>query len=177
MFVRVLLGFRVRVWLGLEQSFLGSCQAVKGGVQAEFEYTSGRLLIYISLDMSNTVKGYVLITLNTLVCCTLQVVLKDVQPVELLHFHCTCKAGKALCNHGVALLFQAAHYSQLKLQVVPPTLSCTEGEQQWHKPRVMVSSFNPTSCIKHLSCIHCTCFKTILLATFCIYFLPYCCRG
>ncbi|XP_056431624.1 uncharacterized protein LOC130393647 isoform X2 [Gadus chalcogrammus] len=67
----------------------------------------------------------------------LRVVLKDVQPVELLHFHCTCKAGKALCNHGVALLFQAAHYSQLKLQVVPPTLSCTEGEQQWHKPRVM----------------------------------------
>uniref|UniRef100_A0AAV2LNW6 SWIM-type domain-containing protein n=1 Tax=Knipowitschia caucasica TaxID=637954 RepID=A0AAV2LNW6_KNICA len=67
----------------------------------------------------------------------LRVVLTDSQPVQLLHFACTCKAGKALCNHCVALLFQSAHYSQLKLQVVPPMLSCTEGEQQWHKPRVM----------------------------------------
>ncbi|KAL3992292.1 zygote arrest protein 1 [Sarotherodon galilaeus] len=66
-----------------------------------------------------------------------QVVLKDSLPVQLLHFSCTCKAGKALCNHCVALLFQSAHYSQLKVQVVPPILSCTEGEQQWHKPRVM----------------------------------------
>ncbi|KAK5859094.1 hypothetical protein PBY51_003185 [Eleginops maclovinus] len=26
---------------------------------------------------------------------------------------------------------------QLKLPVVPPVLSCTEGEQQWHKPRTL----------------------------------------
>ncbi|CAI5694544.1 unnamed protein product [Oreochromis niloticus] len=71
------------------------------------------------------------------ICIILKVVLKDSLPVQLLHFSCTCKAGKALCNHCVALLFQSAHYSQLKVQVVPPILSCTEGEQQWHKPRVM----------------------------------------
>ncbi|XP_038131787.1 uncharacterized protein LOC119777080 [Cyprinodon tularosa] len=68
---------------------------------------------------------------------TSKVVLKDSQSVELLHFSCSCKAGKALCNHCVALLFQCAHYSQLKLQVVPPMMSCTEGEQQWQKPRVL----------------------------------------
>ncbi|KAL3999970.1 tubulin-specific chaperone D [Sarotherodon galilaeus] len=62
---------------------------------------------------------------------------EDSQPVQLLNFSCTCKAGKALCNHCVALLFQSAHYLQLKVQVVPLMLSCTEGEQQWHKPRVM----------------------------------------
>ncbi|KAF7212754.1 transcript variant X3 [Nothobranchius furzeri] len=66
----------------------------------------------------------------------LSVVLKDSQPVQLLDFTCTCKAGEALCNHCVALP-QSAHYSQLNVQVVPPVLSCTEGEQQWHKPRVM----------------------------------------
>lgn len=69
----------------------------------------------------------------------LQVVLKDSSPVELVHHSCTCVAGAALCNHCVALLFQSAHYSQLKVPVVPPMLSCTEGEQQWHKPRTLVS--------------------------------------
>lgn len=69
----------------------------------------------------------------------LQVVLKDSDPVQMLQCNCSCVAGKALCNHSVALLFQSAHYSQLNLQVVPPILSCTEGEQQWHKPRTMVS--------------------------------------
>ncbi|XP_030271599.1 uncharacterized protein LOC115580976 [Sparus aurata] len=49
--------------------------------------------------------------------------------------HCSCVAGTALCNHTVALLFQTAHYSELKMQVVPPVHSCTEAEQQWHKPR------------------------------------------
>ncbi|CAM4607876.1 unnamed protein product [Leuciscus chuanchicus] len=50
---------------------------------------------------------------------------------------CTCVAGAALCNHCVALLFQSAHYSELNVPVVPPVLSCTEGEQQWHKPRTL----------------------------------------
>lgn len=68
-----------------------------------------------------------------------QVVLRDSSPVELIHHSCTCVAGAALCNHCVALLFQSPHYSQLKVQVVPPVLSCTEGEQQWHKPRTLVS--------------------------------------
>ncbi|XP_070399895.1 protein brambleberry isoform X1 [Nothobranchius furzeri] len=56
----------------------------------------------------------------------LSMVLKDSQTVQLLDFTCTCKAGKASCNHRVALLFQSAHYSQLKVQVVPPLLSCSE---------------------------------------------------
>ncbi|XP_046873725.1 uncharacterized protein LOC124466095 [Hypomesus transpacificus] len=67
----------------------------------------------------------------------MRVVLKDSSPVELLHHNCTCVAGASLCNHCVALLFQLAHYSQLKVPVVPPVLSCTEGEQQWHKPRTL----------------------------------------
>ncbi|KAK0133932.1 hypothetical protein N1851_030514 [Merluccius polli] len=46
-------------------------------------------------------------------------------------------AGSVLCNHCVALLYQSAHYPQVKIPVVPPVLRCTEGEQQWHKPRTL----------------------------------------
>lgn len=67
----------------------------------------------------------------------MQVVLKVSSPVELIQHSCTCVAGAALCNHCVALLFQSAHYSQLNVPAVPPVLSCTEGEQQWHKPRTL----------------------------------------
>ncbi|KAL4008466.1 hypothetical protein ACER0C_002318 [Sarotherodon galilaeus] len=42
-----------------------------------------------------------------------------------------------MCSHTVALLFQTAHYSQLSVPVVPPVHSCTESEQQWHKPRTV----------------------------------------
>ncbi|XP_067271626.1 uncharacterized protein [Pseudorasbora parva] len=70
-------------------------------------------------------------------CTTTRVVLKDSSPVELIEHSCTCVAGAALCNHCVALLFQSAHYSELNMSVVPPVLSCTEGEQQWHKPRTL----------------------------------------
>ncbi len=70
---------------------------------------------------------------------TLQVVLKDSKPVQLIHHTCTCIAGAALCDHCVALLFQSAHTSQMKVPVVPPLRSCTEGEQQWHKPSTLVS--------------------------------------
>ncbi|XDV44768.1 hypothetical protein PO909_013008 [Leuciscus waleckii] len=66
-----------------------------------------------------------------------QVGLKDSIPVELAHHSCTCVAGSVLCNHCVALLFQSAHYSQLDIPVVPPVLSCTESEQQCHKPRTL----------------------------------------
>ncbi|XP_037535870.1 uncharacterized protein LOC119412904 isoform X1 [Nematolebias whitei] len=75
--------------------------------------------------------------ISQVTCTTTRVVLKDSCPVELIHHSCTCVAGAALCNHCVALLFQSAHYSELKLSVVPPVLSCTEGEQQWHKPRTL----------------------------------------
>ncbi|KAK1894427.1 Vacuolar protein-sorting protein BRO1 [Dissostichus eleginoides] len=45
---------------------------------------------------------------------------------------------KALfCAITVALLYQTAYYSQLNIPVVPPVHSCTESEQQWHKPRTM----------------------------------------
>ncbi|XDV19486.1 hypothetical protein PO909_024951, partial [Leuciscus waleckii] len=50
---------------------------------------------------------------------------------------CSCVAGRALCNHNIALLYQTAHYSQLNITAVPPVLSCTESEQRWHKPRTM----------------------------------------
>ncbi|XP_037552279.1 uncharacterized protein LOC119428679 [Nematolebias whitei] len=75
--------------------------------------------------------------ISQVTCTTTRVVLKDSCPVELIHHSCTCVAGAALCNHCVALLFQSAHYSELKLSVVPPVLSCPEGEQQWHKPRTL----------------------------------------
>ncbi|XP_030018186.1 uncharacterized protein LOC115438607 isoform X3 [Sphaeramia orbicularis] len=48
-----------------------------------------------------------------------QVVLKDSNPVELMHH-----------------MHQSAHDSQLNLSVVPPVSSCTEGEQR-HNPRTL----------------------------------------
>ncbi len=66
-------------------------------------------------------------------------VLQDSDPVILTSNQCTCVAGTAVCNHTVALLFQMAHYSELNVQVVLPVHSCTEREQQWHKPRTAVS--------------------------------------
>ncbi|XP_041847552.1 uncharacterized protein LOC121643962 isoform X2 [Melanotaenia boesemani] len=87
------------------------------------------------LPRANKKKAFVYIYPVT--CTSTRVVLRDSSPVELLHHSCTCVAGAALCNHCVALLFQSAHYSQLKVPVVPPMLSCTEGEQQWHKPRTL----------------------------------------
>ncbi|KAK0131115.1 hypothetical protein N1851_034190 [Merluccius polli] len=57
--------------------------------------------------------------------------------MELQRCQCTCVAGTALCSHVAALLYQTAHYSQLRLTSVPPVFSCTETEQKWHKPRTM----------------------------------------
>ncbi|XP_049334766.1 uncharacterized protein LOC111193945 [Astyanax mexicanus] len=48
---------------------------------------------------------------------------------------CSCAAGKGLCNHVVALLFQTAHYVQLNLNAVPLPLACTSELQRWHRPR------------------------------------------
>lgn len=67
-----------------------------------------------------------------------QVVLRDAVPVIMVTCSCSCVAGTAMCNHTVALLFQTAHFSQLSVSVVPPVHSCTEAEQQWHKPRTAV---------------------------------------
>lgn len=62
-------------------------------------------------------------------------VLRDTVPVVMVRCRCSCVAGTALCNHTVALLFQTTHFSQLRVPVVPPVHSCTESEQQWHKPQ------------------------------------------
>lgn len=66
-----------------------------------------------------------------------QIVLGDARPVQLQSCQCTCVAGTAVCNHVAALLYQTAHYCQLSITSVPPTHSCTETEQKWHKPRSM----------------------------------------
>lgn len=48
---------------------------------------------------------------------------------------CSCKAGKGICNHKVALMYQAAHYSPLNIDAVPEVPSKTSMPQEWHKPR------------------------------------------
>nr|XP_033935584.1 uncharacterized protein LOC117443882 [Pseudochaenichthys georgianus] len=68
---------------------------------------------------------------------SLSITLRDSSPVVLTHNQCSCVSGTVLCNHTVALLFQTAHYTELNMSVVPPVHSCTESEQQWHKPRTM----------------------------------------
>ncbi|XP_003198385.3 uncharacterized protein isoform X1 [Danio rerio] len=50
-------------------------------------------------------------------------------------YACSCAAGKGLCNHLTALLYQTAHYVQLHLKSVPPTVACTSEQQRWHRPR------------------------------------------
>ncbi|KAK7888640.1 hypothetical protein WMY93_024200 [Mugilogobius chulae] len=65
------------------------------------------------------------------------IMFEDCCPVEIAGAECSCVAGTVLCNHGVALLYQTAHYSTLKLTAVPPVLSCTETQQSWHKPRTL----------------------------------------
>ncbi|XP_076732995.1 uncharacterized protein LOC106676253 isoform X2 [Maylandia zebra] len=72
-----------------------------------------------------------------LIYTTTKIKLLDSSPVILTHSQCSCVAGAVMCNHTVALLFQTAHYSQLRVPVVPPVHSCTESEQQWHKPRTV----------------------------------------
>ncbi|XP_077104270.1 uncharacterized protein LOC143757190 isoform X2 [Siphateles boraxobius] len=67
----------------------------------------------------------------------MKIVLRDSKPVVLQRCQCTCVAGTALCSHVADLLYQTAHYSQLRLTSVPPMFSCTETEQKWHKPRTM----------------------------------------
>ncbi|XP_024153665.1 uncharacterized protein LOC112162181 isoform X2 [Oryzias melastigma] len=57
------------------------------------------------------------------------------EKANLSAFSCSCVAGKGFCNHVVALLYQTAHYSQLRLPAVPPALACTSDLQRWHRPR------------------------------------------
>ncbi|XP_063052546.1 uncharacterized protein LOC134447153 isoform X1 [Engraulis encrasicolus] len=66
----------------------------------------------------------------------LQIVFQAEAP-ELQGTSCSCTAGKVLCNHLVALLFQSAHYCMLKVTAVPPPVPCTSSLQAWHRPRTM----------------------------------------
>lgn len=56
-------------------------------------------------------------------------------PPKVIQHFCSCKAGQGACNHKVALLYQAAHYSMLNLKTVPVIPSKTSVPQEWHKPR------------------------------------------
>ena len=53
---------------------------------------------------------------------------------EVVDRSCSCKAGKGICNHKVALMYQAAHYSLLKIDVVLEVPYKTSMPQEWHKP-------------------------------------------
>lgn len=68
-------------------------------------------------------------------------------PVVLNGMSCTCCAGKALCNHIVALLFQSAHYSTMGFKTVPLPLSCTSSLQTWHRPRTQGIAPESTNCM------------------------------
>ncbi|RXN13324.1 hypothetical protein ROHU_029083 [Labeo rohita] len=59
----------------------------------------------------------------------------DTVPVKLTNTSCTCTAGKALCNHLVAMFFQMAHFSMMQMQTVPPTMASTSMLQTWYSPR------------------------------------------
>lgn len=81
-----------------------------------------------------------------ILCISFQLVLRDCCPVQLQSYKCSCTAGDAMtsdamCNHVAALPYQNAHYCQQKITAVPPTHSCTENEQKWHKPRTMVTNY------------------------------------
>ena len=54
---------------------------------------------------------------------------------EVEDHSCSCKAGHVICNHKVALMYQAAHNSRLKIDIVPEVPSKTSMPQEWHKPR------------------------------------------
>ncbi|KAG1956965.1 hypothetical protein F2P79_008412 [Pimephales promelas] len=68
----------------------------------------------------------------------------DTLPVEFTSSSCTCTAGKALCNHLVAMLFQTAHFSMMQMQTVPPSTACTDTLQTWHRPRTQGISAETT---------------------------------
>ena len=48
---------------------------------------------------------------------------------EVIDASCTCAAGKGLCHHTVAVLYQLQHYQKLGLKVVPPLASKTSMPQ------------------------------------------------
>ncbi|CAM4650592.1 unnamed protein product [Leuciscus chuanchicus] len=71
----------------------------------------------------------------------------EADAAELQETSCSCTAGKVLCNHLVALLFQSAHYSMLQVRAVPPPVACTGSLQTWHRPRTKDPSLTRKSCL------------------------------
>jgi hypothetical protein len=54
---------------------------------------------------------------------------------DVVHGHCSCKAGKGgQCKHVAAMLYQIIDYVQLEVSEVPDVLSCTQVLQQWNVP-------------------------------------------
>ena len=92
-----------------------------------------------SLPVSNGLisRSYLLSSVTQFLWCS-QITLEAVGQLGLSEHSCSCAAGKGFCSHITALLFQTAHYVQLGLDVVPPSLACTSQPQMWHRPRTHV---------------------------------------
>ncbi|XP_062866905.1 uncharacterized protein LOC134329550 [Trichomycterus rosablanca] len=80
-------------------------------------------------------EGY-LFNYEVCLCFGIQITFHATQvPAEVQMTSCTCVAGKALCNHLIALLYQSAHYSTMGFKTVPLPVACTSTLQTWHRPR------------------------------------------
>ncbi|KAL2097015.1 hypothetical protein ACEWY4_006222 [Coilia grayii] len=66
---------------------------------------------------------------------SLQMTIHTVDAANLSGYGCSCAAGRGMCNHVVALLYQTAHYSTMGIASVPLPLASTSMPQAWHKPR------------------------------------------
>ena len=54
---------------------------------------------------------------------------------DVIHGHCSCKAGKGgRCKHVAVMLYQIIDYVQLELLEVPLSLTCTQVQQKWNVP-------------------------------------------
>ena len=64
---------------------------------------------------------------------------------DVVHGHCSCKAGKGgQCKHVAAMLYQIIDYVQLEVSEVPDVLTCTQVLQQWNVPSRQGSNSNNT---------------------------------
>ena len=62
---------------------------------------------------------------------------------EVIDASCTCAAGKGLCHHTVAVLYQLQHYQKLGLKVVPPLASKTSMPQVKKYLNVIANNYDP----------------------------------
>ncbi|KAK2140280.1 hypothetical protein LSH36_1406g00012 [Paralvinella palmiformis] len=47
---------------------------------------------------------------------------------------CSCTAGKAFCQHQVAVLYQLSHYQAYNVLHVPEIVTSTSAPPKWHVP-------------------------------------------